>query len=160
MVLEKKVGLEQGIPRADLQVIIDISKKTISFDTNDLYFTPIHLFFGFRNNGTLPVEFTNMKFGYDVSALNGDTAAFIEAYEFPERYISTDSVYSNHRTVYLTSEKLYGLSVWCYNDGERFSGQTTFKIDDWQDYYPSGIDVPKPGSSEYGRINVQDPWWV
>ena len=160
MVLEKRTGLEQGIPTADLQIIIDISEKRIKFDTNDLYFTPIHLYFGFRNRGQLPVEFNNMKFGYDVSTLNADTAAFVEAYEFPERYISTDAVYSNHRTVNLTSEKLYGLSVWCYNNEERFSGQTTFKIDNWQDYYPSGIDVPKPGSSEYGRINVQDPWWI
>jgi len=159
MVLEKREGLENPIPTADLQILIDIGNKTITFDTNDLYFTPIHLYFGFRNNGTLPVEFDNMRFGYDVSALNGDIAAFIESMEFPG-YISTDAKYSQHQTIQLGTEKLYGLSVWCYNGGERFSGQTTFKIQNWQDYYPKGIDVPKPGSSQYGRINVQDPWWI
>jgi hypothetical protein len=160
MVLEKREGLERPIPTSDLQIIIDIGKKTITFDTNDLYFTPIHLYFGFRNNGLMSVQFNNMKFGYDVSALVGDTAAFVESHEFPEKYISTDAKYSIHKTLQLTSERLYGLSVWCYNNEERFSGQTTFKIDNWQDYYPKGIDVPKPGSSQYGRINVQDPWWI
>lgn len=160
MVLDVREGMEKGVPLGNLQCIIDIGNKTITFDTNDLYVPDIHLFFGFRTNGEQNSVFTDMTFGYDLSIqLGNGVTQFVTSAELPG-YIQTDAEYSEHRTHNLIAEKDYGLSVWCKNNGERFSGQTTFRIANWQEYYPAGIDVPQPGTPEYGRINVADPWWI
>lgn len=160
MAIDSREGLELPIPLGNLQCVIDIGQKTVTFDINDLYVPDIHLFFGFRNNGEQKTTFINMKFGYDLSILLGDgVSQFVTSDTLPG-YIQTDAEYSEHRTLQLQPEKSYGLSVWCINNGERFAAQTTFRVDKWQKYYPEGIDVPKPGTPEYGRINVADPWWI
>lgn len=149
------------IPVANLQIIIDISKKDISFDINDLYFCPVHLFFGFRTNGNLPVKFDNMTFGYTISSLcsSPDLVSFVQTKSYPG-YIETNSEYSQHETITLCEEKEYELTVWCYNNKERFSKKTQFSIQNWQEYYPKEISVPRPRDVDFGRIVVRDPWWI
>jgi len=157
---EAKKKYEKTIPRADLQCVIDIKTKSIAFDTNDLFFPDLNLFFGFRDDGKLGVVFDNMSYGWDISELDNDTSFYLTSKEYPG-YISTDAIYLQSESVYgLETEKTYGLNVWCKNKGERFSGQCTFRIANVQEYFPKDIKVPMLGEPGYARINVDDPWWV
>lgn len=157
---EPKKQFENPIPRADLQCVIDVRRKSVTFDTNDLFFPDVQLFFGFRDNGELGVEFDRMTYGWDLSILGeAGLSSFVTSKEYPG-YISTDALYSQHETLRLQKEQSYGLNVWCKNSGERFSAQCTFRVAHWQEAYPKDIAVPKPGDEGYARINVADPWWV
>lgn len=152
--------LEYVIPRADLQSVIDITNKTVTFDTSDLYFANIQLFFGFRDNGKQGVVFDNMTYGWDISELGeSGLSTFVCSQEYPG-YISSDALYCQNTTLNLKILTSYGLNVWCKNAGERFSAQCTFKVDQHQSYYPEKYEAPKPGDPGYGRINVSDPWWI
>lgn len=66
---DTKKEFENRIPRADLQCVIDVRRKSVTFDTNDLFFPDVQLFFGFRDNGELGVEFDRMSYGWDLSLL-------------------------------------------------------------------------------------------
>jgi hypothetical protein len=159
MTIDRLTGEETFKPRSDLQVIIDIAEKSIKFDTNDLDFKDIQLMIGFRDNGKLPVKFNNLKFGYDLSIIENNLIKFIEGYDYTG-YIETDVEYTENKNLNLTCEVLYKLSVWCYNDDDRFSSNCTFTVHDWQEYYPELYDVPKEGDPRFNAPNVQDPWWI
>lgn len=159
MTIDRLTGEETFKPRCDLQVMIDITKKTIEFDTDDLYFKDIQLMIGFRDDGKLPVKFNDLKFGYDLSIVEDDLIKFVESEEYGN-YIETDVEYVQNKTLNVNTEILYKLSIWCYNNKERFSLSCTFKIDDWQEYYPELYDVPKEGDPRYNAPNVDDPWWI
>jgi hypothetical protein len=158
--LDTRPDEDASKPKAEIHIQIDIFNKTISYDLNHLLFSDIQLFFGFTDDGKLPVEFTDMKFGYELTLEENDLIKMVE-YDTWGGYIKTWEECLYNKNIKVDNDTLYTLTVWCYNNGERFSNKETFRITTWQNNFPVQHNVPRDETDpRYQMINVPDAWWI
>lgn len=157
--IDFKTGEDTRKNRPEIKIKFDISSKIIDIKYDKLHFTNLNLFFGFTDNGNLPVKFTNLKFGYDITVEKNGVLQYIKS-EHLGGYIETSEEYTENINITVNHNILYTLSVWCYNNGEHFSNSTPIIIPEWMNMYPEEYNPPKPGDPRYGRIIVENPWWI
>ena len=159
MSIDALTGEDTRKNKPEIKIKFDIGSKTIDIKYDELHFTNLKLFFGFTDNGNLPVKFTNLKFGYDITVETDGVLQYIRS-ENRGGYIETSEEYAENIDITVKHNTLYTLSVWCYNNGEHFSNSTTITIPEWMNMYPEEYNPPKPGDPRYNMINVKDPWWI
>lgn len=118
-------------------LIADIATSTWSVVEQDEPGFSANIFIGFRDNGNLPVTFSGLSFGYEVS----DADDVITSSVHPQgdiQYVSTDQEYCTLESVAnLVPEKDYTVTFWAENDGERFEGSTVLTLPRPSQPYPS-----------------------
>ena len=102
----------------------DFATQNWSVSVEDLNPTYTDLFIGFTNEAPV-VEFTNLKFGYELRQADN-----IKKYGvFPPpgvRYIRSDQPYLVVERLTLRPEVEYTLWLWCENAGQRFETEYSF----------------------------------
>ena len=104
-----------------MKFIADIEKKEWFYEPDEKFDFPIiQMYFGFRDNEKLPVEFDNLSFGYK---LTKNDVTISEDSMPPEgiRYISTDQeTVHSFEVGGIRGEEEYYITVWAENGGEKW----------------------------------------
>jgi len=109
-----------------MKFLADLATKSWSKEDEELSNFSVNLYFGFRNNGELPVTFDRMGFGY---TLENNEGLISEDHNPLEGlvYVSSDQDYvSAHTLNNLVPDEEYIVNVWTENAGERWEEDFTF----------------------------------
>jgi len=153
-----------------MKFLADIATKSWSKEDTEEYSFSVNLYFGFRNNGSLPVTFDGMGFGYTLENSEG----IVDEDHNPLEgvvYISSDQDYiSSHAINGLVPDKEYTVNVWAENAGERWENSFSFTLPRPESPYPSwtynedtyswDCPVPYPEDGPFYIWNEENQEWV
>jgi len=111
-----------------MKFLADIATKSWSKEDEELSNFSVNLYFGFRNNGSLPVTFSGMGFGYTLENSEGLISEDHNPLEGVV-YVSSDQDYVSAHTINnLVPDEEYTVNVWAENAGERWEEEFTFTL--------------------------------
>jgi hypothetical protein len=111
-----------------MKFLADTATQTWSQEGEELSSFSANLYFGFRNNGELPVTFDGMGFGYTLENSEGLISEDHNPLE-GVTYISSDQDYITAHTINdLVPDEEYTLNVWAENSGNRWEEEFSFTL--------------------------------
>jgi hypothetical protein len=101
----------------------------------DINYDDLYVLFGFTRGETKPVEFNNLKFGFNLRDM--ETKKIVSSIAYPLigiQYMRSDADILEHTKVSVIPGKQYRLDFWVQNNYEETKGYAWFVIPIYSDY--------------------------
>jgi hypothetical protein len=116
-----------------MRAIFDFSARRCDLDVGPADHGVQTLYFGFRDNGQLPVIFDSLTFGWALTQDDGVGHPELPRYsrqDYPDapdvEYVATYEDYAHRDTLLVLPDTHYTLEVWAQNAGARLTATESF----------------------------------
>lgn len=117
-----------------MRATFDVGAGTCDLIVGDVLLGVQDLFFSFRDNGSLPVFFDGLSFGWETSTDGKIVASGSFPLSSEQRYVASYEDYSEVETLYFLPSTVYTLRVWAKNADQDIEASETFETGPPVDY--------------------------
>lgn len=115
--------------------ISDLSAGSVHDPIGDINYDDLYVLWTFTRGETKPVEFNNLKFGFNLRDM--ETKKIISSIAYPLvgiQYMRSDAEVLEHTKVVVQNGKQYRLDIWVQNNYKEFKTYAWFNIPTYSDY--------------------------
>lgn len=115
--------------------ISSLNAGSVHDPMGDINYDDLYVLFGFTCGEIKPVEFNNLKFGFNLRDM--ETKKIVSSIAYPLigiQYMRSDADILEHTKVSVIPGKQYSLDIWVQNNYEETNGYAWFVIPAYSDY--------------------------
>lgn len=122
--------------------VTDVQAGSVHDPIGDINYKDLYVLFGFTRGNINPVEFNNLKFGYNLRDMD-NKAMLVHAISFPPvgiKYMRSNSDIIEHTKVSVVPGKSYRLDIWVQENYNETKHNVWFNMPSYSDYELDYVD--------------------